>query len=83
MFATGPKVGRESVRVVAVDGRSSCLGLRPLWVITLVAVDGRCLVALEEESPDVEGRILLACEEEVILSAPALVVALRFLCSLV
>lgn len=86
VLATGPGVGRESVRVVAVDGRISFLKLLPLlWVTKLAAIEGRCLIAMEEESPDVEGRTIPpgACKDAVEPTTPALVVALRFLCSLV
>lgn len=85
LLATDPKVGRGSVRLVAVDGRSSCFRLLPLlWLIILVAVDGLLLVTAEEEPPDVEGRTIPpACEDGVVPTTPALVVALRFLCSLV
>ena len=96
-FATAPKVNRESVRVVvavdgrvsfrvvvAVDGRSSFFRLLPLlWDIMLVAVDGRCLIGAKEESADVEGRMIPAVCGGVALTTPELVVALRFLCSLV
>jgi hypothetical protein len=42
LLATDPKVGRESTRLIAADGRGSCLRLLLLLcVVTLVAVDGR------------------------------------------
>ena len=85
LLATDPKVSRESVRVVAVDGRGSCFGLTELlWVVALVAVDGRWLVAVVYESPDVDGRTTpFVCEGGVALTTPELVAPLRFLCSLV
>lgn len=85
LFDTDPEVDRGSPRFVAVDGRSSCFGLPLLLcVVVLVAVDGRWLVAVVLESPDVEGRTTpFVCKEEPVLGLPGLVAALCFLTSLV
>lgn len=85
LFDTDPKDGCGSIRIVAVEGRCSCLRLLLLLcVVTLAAVDGRRLVVVVLESPEVEGRTTpLVCGNEFMLGAPELVAALCLLTSLV
>lgn len=75
LVVTNPRVGRESARFVAVDGRSTCFRLLlPLCVVVVVAVDDLWLVTVVWESPDVEGRMArIVLKDEVVLGTPELV----------
>lgn len=69
---------------MGVDGGNPCFGLLLLLcVVALVAVDGRRLVAVVRESPDVEGRRApFAWKDELVLIGPELEADLCFLTSL-